>query len=291
LILFCGVGFFVASSAISSLWQVCWEVQRKNKPEEAITASVPSTSSLSGLAVSEAKQDSVKPATMGTDLVERSPGPVGNPPEPIEERPLENPAGPVDYHHGAAQGPLEPREKLAGRSEGDSLITNPDLPTPDTDRSESPQKTPQSAEPPTETPIRDTTTKGHPDDLTSEAGPERDRVRVILSKFWVLISSAWTELDKLSLSEQKFMDLLPAINLICTIWSILAVEFTIRWNNITEVHTIQSVGQLIPFVIGVVGMLKLLRDISVLVTERWIYRVVVVRVLQLTSCHFVSNCV
>jgi hypothetical protein len=74
------------------------------------------------------------------------------------------------------------------------------------------------------------------------------------------------------------MVLLPIMNLLYLIWSILAIELTIRWNNITSVHTIQSVGQLIPFIIGIVGFLKLVRDISVERTGIWVYEVVIVSV-------------
>jgi hypothetical protein len=76
---------------------------------------------------------------------------------------------------------------------------------------------------------------------------------------------------------------LPFINLVCVVWSILSVELTTKWNNITEVHTIQSVGQLIPFVISIVGLLKLLRDISVQGTQLWIYEVVLVRYVLLNT--------
>jgi len=76
---------------------------------------------------------------------------------------------------------------------------------------------------------------------------------------------------------------LPLINLMCVVWSILAIELTIKWNNITEVHTIKSVGQLIPFVIGIVGFLKLLRDISVQKSQLWIYQVVLVRYIPINA--------
>ena len=67
------------------------------------------------------------------------------------------------------------------------------------------------------------------------------------------------------------------MNLICVTWSTLAIDLMIKWNNITEVHIIQSAGKLVPFVIGAVGFLKLLRDISVKRTQLRIYDVVLVR--------------
>lgn len=53
------------------------------------------------------------------------------------------------------------------------------------------------------------------------------------------------------------------LNIICFIWSILSVELTLKWNNISNVHDIKSTGQLIPFVIGIVSLLSLLQGISV----------------------------
>ena len=87
----------------------------------------------------------------------------------------------------------------------------------------------------------------------------------------------WNELGDTDFSTQIPPWVLPIINLVCVIWSILAIELMIKWNNIIEVNTIQSVGQLIPFVIGVVGFLKLLRDISIERTQLWIYEIVLVR--------------
>lgn len=67
-----------------------------------------------------------------------------------------------------------------------------------------------------------------------------------------------------------------ALNFICLVWSMLAVELIISWNNITGVYSIQSVGQLIPFIIGIVGFLSLVIDITTNWTEFWIFNVVMV---------------
>jgi uncharacterized membrane protein len=45
------------------------------------------------------------------------------------------------------------------------------------------------------------------------------------------------------------------------IYSILAVELTIKWNGISDVYEVRSAGQLIPLVIGVAGLLKTGSDI------------------------------
>lgn len=51
------------------------------------------------------------------------------------------------------------------------------------------------------------------------------------------------------------------IPLFALTYSILAVELTLKWNDITDVNTIKSTGQLIPFVIGVAGLAKVLYDV------------------------------
>jgi len=88
---------------------------------------------------------------------------------------------------------------------------------------------------------------------------------------------------------QKVLDVLPIINLICLIWSIVAIELMIKWNNITDVYNVQSVSQLIPFIIGIVGFLKLLRDISVERSNLWIYSTIMVGTLefQTKNCHII----
>ncbi|PVH68549.1 hypothetical protein DL98DRAFT_578773 [Cadophora sp. DSE1049] len=53
---------------------------------------------------------------------------------------------------------------------------------------------------------------------------------------------------------------LRLLNLLCIVWSILAIEFMIKWNKITDVHSIRAVGQLIPLIIGVMSLGKLLQD-------------------------------
>ncbi len=52
-------------------------------------------------------------------------------------------------------------------------------------------------------------------------------------------------------------------NVICIVWTILSVELTLVWNNISGVYIISSTGQLIPFIVGIVGLAQLLHGISV----------------------------
>lgn len=57
--------------------------------------------------------------------------------------------------------------------------------------------------------------------------------------------------------------LIYTTNFICIIWTMISVELTLLWNGISGVYTLNSTGQLIPFIIGVVGLLSLLHGISV----------------------------
>jgi hypothetical protein len=41
------------------------------------------------------------------------------------------------------------------------------------------------------------------------------------------------------------------------------VELSLFWNGISGVYTLDSTGQLIPFIIGVVGFIRLLHGMSV----------------------------
>jgi hypothetical protein len=56
---------------------------------------------------------------------------------------------------------------------------------------------------------------------------------------------------------------LYAVNAIFLIWAIIAVELSLFWNQVTIVYTLNSTGQLIPLIIGLVGLLRLLHGLSV----------------------------
>lgn len=47
-------------------------------------------------------------------------------------------------------------------------------------------------------------------------------------------------------------------------WFITSIETTIRWNNIQGVGTIDSTGQLIPFLIGCVSASQVLKKVILL---------------------------
>lgn len=46
-------------------------------------------------------------------------------------------------------------------------------------------------------------------------------------------------------------------------WSIAAIELTLAYNSVQGVYGIDSTGQLIPFIIGVLGLLRVLNLIIV----------------------------
>ena len=52
-------------------------------------------------------------------------------------------------------------------------------------------------------------------------------------------------------------------NVLCILYSVCATELILFWNNFEGVYTISSTGQLIPFIIALVGLSRLLQEISV----------------------------
>lgn len=48
------------------------------------------------------------------------------------------------------------------------------------------------------------------------------------------------------------------IGILVSIYSAIAVELTLYWNGVRDVNTVKTVGQLLPFVIGLVGLTKCL---------------------------------
>lgn len=43
------------------------------------------------------------------------------------------------------------------------------------------------------------------------------------------------------------------------IWSIIAVELTLKWNGATGIYDVKSTGQLIPLITGVLSLIGLLQ--------------------------------
>src|SRR5579862_206702 len=58
-----------------------------------------------------------------------------------------------------------------------------------------------------------------------------------------------------------------AITTFTSVFSILAIELTLKWNSVKGVYTLSSAGQLIPFVIGLSGVVQ---TISCIIDERFV---------------------
>jgi hypothetical protein len=64
--------------------------------------------------------------------------------------------------------------------------------------------------------------------------------------------------------------IMPTANVVSLIYSVIGIEMTLQWNHVTGVYSINSVGQLIPFVIGLAGFVKViyepLKDVSLILS-------------------------
>ncbi|KAI0016404.1 hypothetical protein F4780DRAFT_783282 [Xylariomycetidae sp. FL0641] len=73
----------------------------------------------------------------------------------------------------------------------------------------------------------------------------------------------WDRLSHFSRNSRHLQRAVYAFNAICIVWTIISVELTLSWNQIEGIYDVQSTGQLIPLIIGVVGILGLLQSLSV----------------------------
>ena len=64
-----------------------------------------------------------------------------------------------------------------------------------------------------------------------------------------------------------------AIGLFTLVWSILAIELTIHWNNISGMYALDSTGQYVPLAVGLGGFLRLL------------YRLLNLWLVNMVLCH------
>jgi hypothetical protein len=51
-------------------------------------------------------------------------------------------------------------------------------------------------------------------------------------------------------------DLTPIMGLLVFVHSVVGIELTLYWNQVTDVYTIKSIGQLIPFIIGIEEIIR-----------------------------------
>lgn len=94
----------------------------------------------------------------------------------------------------------------------------------------------------------------------------------------------------------RFYRQYPLLNYGVLIWTIVSIELTLVWNKIDDVHSIASTGQLIPFVTGITGILRV---IWVYVGQRFEKSKVITQLLPLitekliehstTLCHLIKT--
>ncbi|KAI0901294.1 hypothetical protein F4806DRAFT_492184 [Annulohypoxylon nitens] len=91
-------------------------------------------------------------------------------------------------------------------------------------------------------------------------GKEGDR-RIVGAQAENDKSPAYTRSDYLARRICVFWNIFVVLSII---WFILSIEFTLSWNNIKGVNSIDSAGQLIPFVIGAVSTLQVIKKVILL---------------------------
>jgi hypothetical protein len=52
------------------------------------------------------------------------------------------------------------------------------------------------------------------------------------------------------------------------IWFVLSIELTLYWNDVQGINAIDSTGQLIPFIIGVVGTAQAIKKVSIIAIKK-----------------------
>ena len=60
---------------------------------------------------------------------------------------------------------------------------------------------------------------------------------------------------------------LPA-GYVITMWTALSIELTLAWNKVSDIYVLGSTGQLIPFVVGVLGVVRNVHLITVRLSEK-----------------------
>lgn len=76
----------------------------------------------------------------------------------------------------------------------------------------------------------------------------------------------WYDSSQLKYNKCRSSKILCAVrnlNIACLIWSIISIELSLSWNQVYRIYDIKSTGQLIPFVIGLLGLIKFVHAMSV----------------------------
>ncbi len=69
-------------------------------------------------------------------------------------------------------------------------------------------------------------------------------------------------------------------------WFVLAAELSLRWNSLTGIYDIGSTGQLIPFIIGLLGLLRVIH-ITIRSTDEEVSAPSEVSSARVTNCVWV----
>ncbi len=83
-----------------------------------------------------------------------------------------------------------------------------------------------------------------------------------LSAFRCLSCLSRTLINGITFSLQYYRHMFCIASLLMTIWAILVIELTIRWNGIYGVNELPSTSQLIPFVIGLAQFLTVMHSLA-----------------------------
>ena len=82
----------------------------------------------------------------------------------------------------------------------------------------------------------------------------------------MLFTTSKNPIDRLIGADNTVSDIVRKVwrvlSIACAIYTILAIELTIVWNGIGGIYDIQTTGQLIPFVIGTIGLFRTLYNVN-----------------------------
>lgn len=66
------------------------------------------------------------------------------------------------------------------------------------------------------------------------------------------------------------------VNISCLAWAVIAIEVTLHWNSVSGIYDIATTGQLIPFIIGVISILRLFLALTVHSTTQHVTNILLV---------------
>lgn len=70
--------------------------------------------------------------------------------------------------------------------------------------------------------------------------------------------------------------ILFVVNISCLAWAVIAIEITLHWNSVSGIYDIATTGQLIPFIIGIVSILRFFLALTVQSTTQYVTNILLV---------------